>query len=217
MSEATFRTVVASVLVAALALAVIAAVVVFVQRPSEPLPSASMTSSAAPSPLHSPAPTQIPQRSLAPTRIPDPVFVAPGVVSVGQISRGAGSGTTLVLEFIESSVDAIPNAAGSFRVTLSDHAGDGSTVGFIGTPSVAAPGSLGATAILVAPNALMVSIVASDIYNVESITISGLGLGASATAAIGSVNAELKGFTGSLASGAASNILASPGSVIASP
>lgn len=172
-----------------------------------------MTSSAAPSP----APTQIPQRSLAPTRIPDPVFVAPGVVSVGQISRGAGSGTTLVLEFIESSADAIPNAAGSFRVTLSDHAGDGSTVGFIGTPSVAAPGSLGATAILVAPNALMVSIVASDIYNVESITISGLGLGASATAAIGSVNAELKGFTGSLATGAASNILASPGSVIASP
>lgn len=207
MSEATFRAVVASVLVAALALAVIAAIVVFVPRPPEPVPSGSMTISATPSPVH----------SLAPTRIPGPVFEAPGVVSVGQISRGASSGLRLVLEFVESSVDAIPDAPGSLLVTLTDHAGDGSTVTFIGTPAVAAPGSLGATATLVAPNTLMVSIVASDIYNVEPITISGLGVGASSTAGIGSVNAELSGFTGSMATGAASNTLASPGSVIASP
>ena len=102
-------------------------------------------------------------------------------------------------------------------MTLADHAGDGSTVAFVGTPSVDAPGSLGATATLVAPNVLMVSIVASDTLNIEPITISGLGIRASSTAAIGSVTAELNGFTGSMATGAASNVLASPGSVIASP
>jgi hypothetical protein len=63
----------------------------------------------------------------------------------------------------------------------------------------------------------MVSIVASDTVNVEPITISGLGIKVSPTAAIGPLKAELNAFTGSLASGAASNVLASPGSVAASP
>lgn len=207
MSERTFRAVVASVLVGALALAVIVATVVFLPRSPEPSPRASVVTSAAPGPT----------RTLAPTRIPGPVFVAPDVVSVGLISRGASSDKTLVLQFVESSVDAIPDAAGSFQVTLADHAGDGSTVAFVGTPSVGAPGSLGATATLIAPNVLVVSIVASDIFNVEPITISGLGISASSTAGIGSVNAELDDFTGSLATGAARNVLASPGSVIASP
>jgi hypothetical protein len=207
MSERTFRAVVASVLVGALALAVIVATVAFLPRSPEPSPSASVVTSAAPGPT----------RTLAPTRIPGPVFMAPDVVSVGLTARGASSGKTLVLQFVESSVDAIPDAAGSFQVTLADHAGDGSTVAFVGTPSVVAPGSLGATATLVAPNVLMVSIVASDTLNVELITISGLGISASSTAAIGSLNAELDDFTGSLATGAARNVLASPGSVIASP
>ena len=63
----------------------------------------------------------------------------------------------------------------------------------------------------------MVSIVASDTLNVEPITISGLGISASSTAAIGSMKAELDGFSGSLASGVAGDVLASPGSVVASP
>jgi hypothetical protein len=207
MSERTFRAVVASVLVGTLVLAVIVATAVFLPRSPEPSPSASVVTSAAPSPL----------RTLAPTPIAGPVFAAPDVVSVGQISRGASSSKTLVLQFLEPSIDAIPDAPGSFRVTLADHAGDGSTVAFVGTPSVDAPGSLGATATLVAPNVLMVTIVASDTFNVEPITISGLGIRASSTAAIGSLNAELDGFTGSLATGAARNLLASPGSVIAGP
>jgi len=207
MSERTFRAVVASVLVGALALAVVVAAAVFLPRSPEPSPSASIVTSPAPSPL----------RTLAPTPIPGPAFAAPDVVSVGLISRGASSGKTLVLQFLESSADAMPAAPGSFRVTLADHAGDGSTVAFVGTPSVVAPGSLGVTATLVASNVLMVSIVASDTLNVELITIIGLGIGASSTAAIGPVNAELDGFAGSLATGAARNVLASPGSVIASP
>lgn len=206
MSERTFRGVVASVLVGAFALVVVVAAVVFLPPSPGPSPSASAT-------IAAPGPTPI----VAPTRIPGPVFATPDVVRVGQISRGASSGMTLTLHFVESSVDAIPDAPGSFRVTLADHAGDGSTVAFVGTPSVDAPGSLGATATLLTPNVLMVSIVASDTLNIEPITISGLGISASSTAAIGSVTAELNGFTGSMATGAASNVLASPGSVIASP
>lgn len=207
MSERTFRAVVASVLVGALVLAFIVATIVFLPRSPAPSPSPSIAASAAPGPTPAPAPTPA----------AGPVFVAPDVVSVGLISRGASSGKTLVLQFLESSVDAIPDAPGSFTVTLADHAGDGSTVEFVGTPSLVAPDSLGSTAGLVAPNVLLVSIVASDTRNVELMTISGLGISASSTAAIGSVNAELDDFTGSLATGAARNVLASPGSVIASP
>jgi len=210
MTDRTFRAVVAAVLVGALALAVVV-VFVLLPRSTEPAPSASPTTS--PVPTASPVPTPVP--TIAPTASAGPAFVAPEVVSVGLVPRGASSSQTLVLKFVESSVDAIPNAPGSFRLTLTDQAGDGSTVAFVGTASVDAPGSLGATARLVAPNVLMVSIEGADIYNLEPITINGLGISASSTAAIGALNAELGGFTGSLVTGAAGNVLASPGSVIA--
>ena len=207
MSERAFRAVVASVLVGALALAVIVASTIFLLRSPGPSPSASVANSTALGPTGTPAPTPIPV----------PVFAATDVIGVGQIPRGGASSKTLVLHFLESSLDAIPNAAGSFQVTLTDHAGDGTTVAFVGTPSVAAPGSLGATARLVAANVLLVSIAGSDTRNVEPISISGLGVSASATAAIGSVNAAVADFTGSLASGIASTVVASPGTVTASP
>ena len=207
MSERTFRAVVAAVLVGALALAVVVAAAVLGPRSAEPSPSVSVTSS----PLTTPLP------SVPPTPVAGPVFAAPGVVSVGLVPRGASSGTTLVLQFREPSDAAIPNAPGSFLVTLTDQAGDGSTVAFVGTPVVDAPGSLGATAALTAPNILMVRIVASDPLNVEPITISGLGIKASSTAAIGPVKGVLGSFTGSLARGPTNDVLASPGSVVASP
>lgn len=206
MSERTFRAVVASVLLGALALAVVVSVALL-PRSTEPLPSPSTTTR--------PFTTPIP--SSAPTPTAGPVFTAPGVVSVGLISRGTSSGRTLVLQFLEPSIDAIPNAPGSFRVTLTDQAGNGSTVSFVGEPLVSAPGSLGATAILEAPNVLMISIEASDTINVEPITISGLGIQAASAAAVGPVHAGLDSFTGSLASGATSNVVASPGTVIAGP
>jgi hypothetical protein len=210
MSERTFRAVVAAVLVGAIALAFVVVAAVLLQQ--GPRPSPGPSASASPT-----APTPGPTAIEPPTPVPGPVFVAADVVSVGQISRGASSGRTLKLQFLEASADAIPNAAGSFQVTLTDHAGDGSTVAFAGTPSVIAPDSLGATVSLVAPNVLLVSIAASDPFNVELMTISGLGISASSTAAIGSMNAKLDGFTGALATGAASDVLASPGSVTASP
>lgn len=206
MSERTFRAIVAAVLVGALALAV-AVVAVLLPRPTQPSPGPSITES----------PTSSPTSSPTPTAFVGPALVAPGVVSVGLIPRGANSGQTLVLQFIEPSVDAIPNAPGSFRLTVADAAGDGSTVAFVGTPSVGAPGSLGTTVTVVAPNVLMISIQASDTLNVEPITIRGLGIDATSTAALGSLRLRLSDFTGSLAGGIANDTVPSPGTVVPGP
>ncbi len=206
MSEGTFRAVVASVLIGALALAVVVAGSLLLPRSPTPAPSASVATS---SPLR-PTPTP------APTPSPGPAF-GTDIISVGQIPRGGESGKTLVLQFLESGVDAIPDAAGSFRVTLIDHAGDGTTVRFVGTPAVEAPGSVGATVTLAAANVLQVSIVASDRFNVESISIRGLGIGVSTSAALGALEARIDDRSGSLATGVPGNLTGSPGIVVASP
>ena len=143
------------------------------------------------------------------------MFEEVGVTAVGSVPRGGASGTTLVLRFVESSVDAIPDAAGSFTVTLTDHAGGGAALAFTGVPSLDAPGSLGVSAELTAGNVLKVSIVAADRFNIEPITVTGLGISASVDAALGSINATLGAFTGSLAGGVANDIVPSPGSVVA--
>jgi len=143
------------------------------------------------------------------------VFEEVGVTAVGSVPRGGASGTTLVLRFMEPSADAIPDAAGSFTVTLSDEAGAGTTLAFMGTPSIDAPGSLGASAELVAGNVLRISIVASDRVNVEPITVTGLGISASADAALGPISATLGGFSGSLAGGVANVVVPSLGTVVA--
>jgi hypothetical protein len=108
VSERTFRAVVAGVLVGALALA---AVVVFVglSSPSaSPAPTAARTATARP-PLIATA---------TPTPTPRLVFGDVGVTPVGSVPRGGASGATLVLRFVETSIDAIPDAAGSLTVTL---------------------------------------------------------------------------------------------------
>ena len=206
MSERTFRTVVAAVLVGALALAVIVAIVTLLPAPA-PTPSPSVPPGSTPTLRATPAPTPV----------PGPVFETPGVVGVWRVARGSASAPTLVLEFVEPRIDAIPNAPGTFLVAITDSDGDGSTVAFTGTPVVAAPGSLGATARLVAPNALIVEIVASDPANIEPITITGLGITAGASAAVGPMRLDVTGFTGSLAAGTAPGGPGSPGSVAAGP
>ena len=188
-------------------MAFVIAAATLLPRPSEPLPSPIVAISLMPTP----GPT------FTATPIAGPVFDSPGVVSVGLISRGTASGQTLRLELVEPSVGAIPDAPGALRVTLKDHGGNGSTVAFVGTPSVAAPGSLGATATLVMPNVLMVTIVASDGLNIESITITGLGIEAREEAAIGPLVAEVGDFDGSLSGGLTRDVLPSPGSVINLP
>ena len=204
MSERTFRGVVAAVLVGFLALAIIA-VVGLVPRSAQPVPSGPPSITVAPS--RSP--------STAPTRIPVPAFASPEVVDVGVVPRGTTSTRTLELRFVESSVDAIPGAAGSFRVTLTDDTGDESTLAFVGTPSIDAPGSLGATASLLSPNVLVVSIENSDPLNVEPITISALAIQAYSTAPAGSIDVVLDQFSGSLALGVTGNTGISVGMITA--
>jgi hypothetical protein len=207
VSESTFRTIVAGVLVGALALAAVVAFAML--QPPSPSPAPGATPTARPTLTATPTPAP------TPTPTPQLVFGEVGVTAVGSVPRGGASGTTLVLRFMEPSVDAIPNAAGSFTVTLTDQAGAGATLAFTGTPSIVAPGSLGASAELVAANVLRISIVASDQFNVELITVAGLGIGASSVAALGSINATLGAFSGSLAAGVANVVLPSPGTVVA--
>jgi hypothetical protein len=207
MSEGTFRAVVAAVLVGALALA--AAVAFAVLQPPSPSPAPGATPTARPTATAPPTPAP------TPTPTPQLVFGEVDVTGVGSVPRAGASATTLVLRFTESSVDAIPDAAGSFTVTLADSAGVGTTLVFTGSPTIDAPGSLGATAELVAANVLRISIVASDTFNVEPITIAGLGIGASSDAAVGPIGARLGDFTGALAAGVANVVLPSPGTVVA--
>lgn len=204
MSEGTFRAVVASVLVGALVLAILA-VAVLLPRPAQPSPAPS-----GPVKPASPSPSAA---SAASTASSGPAFAALGVVGIGTIAPGSSSGPTLVVTLNEPGVDAIPDAPGSLRLTLTDSAGDGSTVTFTGTPAVGAPGSLGATATLVAPNVLLVSVVAADLYNIEPITISGLGIRATATAAPGPLVLVAGEFSGSLGGGLASATVPSPGTI----
>ena len=203
MSERTFRAVVAAVLIGALVLATVVAVATL-YRPTLPVPS--------PSPL--PTRTASPVPSPTPTPFSGPAFRTPDVVSVGLVARGASSAETLVLEFVETRPDAIPNAPGSFVVRLADRAGDPSGVAFTGTPQVVGPGSLGVTVTLAEPNVLRVDIVAADTFNVEALTITGLGISAGEGAAIGPLSAEAGDFAGSLKGGLVSTMLPSPGSVV---
>jgi hypothetical protein len=208
VSERTFRAVVAAVLVGALALAAVVAFAVLLPPPG-PVPTTAPTVRPTPTPVETAAPT--------PTPTPKLVFEEVGVTAVGSVPRGGASGTTLQLRFTESSVDAILDAAGSFTVTLADGAGVGTTLQFAGAPSIDAPGSLGVSAELVAGNVLRISIVASDIFNIEPITVTGLGIGASPDAALGPITAVVGSFTGAFAAGVANETLPSPGTVVAAP
>lgn len=209
MSERTFRAVVAAVLVGALALAAVVALVVLQPPASSPGPS--------PTPTALPTPTVPPTAAPTPTPMPPLVFGDGEVTGVGNVPRGGSSGPSLVLRFVEPAVDAIPDAAGSFTVTLADGAGSGATLAFTGAPALDAPGSLGATVELVAGNVLQISIIGADRLNVEPITITGLGIGASGDAALGPIRATLGEFIGSLAGGVATDVLSSPGRAVAGP
>jgi hypothetical protein len=165
-------------------------------------------------------PTPQPTALATPTSQPTaahPAFDDVTVVGVGTIQRGGASAATLSLSFNEASVAAIARGAGSFEVTLTDSAGSGTAVSFLGSPSTAkSPGSLGASA-SVSGNVLTIQIRDSDTLNIEPIIVTGLGIAASSTAAPGPLVATMGAFTGSLAGGAATNVLVSPGSVVSNP
>ena len=151
-----------------------------------------------------------------PTR--PPIALGPvELTGVGAVPRAGVSPNTLVLRFIEIAPATIMRGPGSLHVTLTDLAGVPGTVSFTGNPSIVAPGSLGATAVLTAPNVLTVNIVDSDPLNIEQIDIEDLTISVSSEAALGAINAIVSGCTGSLDGCTASNVLPSPGEVVAGP
>ncbi|MHB8460626.1 MAG: hypothetical protein ACYDAK_07930 [Candidatus Limnocylindrales bacterium] len=161
------------------------------------------------------SPTSSPSPIATPSAAP-PAFSTVTVTAVGSVPRGGSSGATLVLSFGEAAPAAFARGPGSFEVTISDHAGSGATVTFTGSPSTAkSPGSLGATA-TIAANVLTIHILDSDTVNIEPIIVTGIGIAASSSAAPGPIDAVMGGFSGSLAGGAASDVLAAPG-VVAGP
>jgi hypothetical protein len=167
-----------------------------------------------PTPTATPQPT--PQPTAQPTAAP-PAFASVTVGGVGTIHRGGSSAATLSLSFNEASIASIGTGPGSFEVALMDSAGSGREVSFVGTPStVKSPGSLGASA-TASGNVLTVSIVDSDTHNIEPIIVSGLGIAASSSAALGPIQGTMSAFTGSLAGGATSDVLVSFGTVVSNP
>lgn len=159
--------------------------------------------------------------SPAPTPPPaTPLRVSLGpieVIGVGELGRGATSSDDLVIRLTELANDSIRPGAGSLDLVMTDSAGTGDAVSFTGTPSIFAPGSLGVTAHLTRGNMLTIEIVDSDPLNIEPMTIEGLRLVASTSAALGKVNLSVSGCSGSLAGCTADSGLASPGTVIEAP
>jgi hypothetical protein len=137
--------------------------------------------------------TAIVLASLGAVAVAVPAIASTSVISAGNVLPGGTSAGTASFTLTENAVAAFPNATGSLVVTITDNLG-GSTVHFIGTPVVSAPGSLGATAALGAGgSSFIVTTLASDTINVEPITVSGLHISADAGAAAGPVRAAMSG------------------------
>jgi len=120
------------------------------------------------------------------------------VTSAGTVPRGSTSAGTATFVFTENSAGtagtSFPTTGGTLTVTINDNgvAAPEPGVAFVGTPVVAAPGSLGATA-SVAGNVLTITTTGSDTSNVEQITVSGLKISADLLAGTGAISATLGG------------------------
>jgi hypothetical protein len=112
------------------------------------------------------------------------------VGSAGTVPRGGTSTGTVTFTFTESAAACLVNplpASPDLTVTLTT-----AGVTFSGTPVVAAPGSLGATA-SASGTLLTINLTGSDTLNVETLTITGLSLAATTTATLGDVTATVAG------------------------
>ncbi len=134
--------------------------------------------------------------SLAATVVAPAAFASTAVTSAGTIPLGGTSTTAATFTFTENAASSFPSGGGTLIVTLTDSAG-GSTVHFTGTPTLTAPGSLGASITVDSSgNFFTINASASDTSNIEQITVGGLKISADTGAALGAINANL---TGSLA------------------
>jgi hypothetical protein len=130
------------------------------------------------------------------------VLAAASVTSGGSVARGStttGGVTITLTENTAACLTAVmvgqsPNPAvpNDLVITLTDSTPDATTVDFVGTPTITAPGSLGASAALSGGD-LVIQLTGTDTINVEAITVSGLNVSTTAAAALGSVSATLTG------------------------
>lgn len=108
--------------------------------------------------------------------------------SAGNVAQGTTSAGTATFLFTENGPAAL-TTTGTMTVTILDSASN-PTVTWAGTPVVSAPGSLGASASLLG-NQLNIAINGYDNANVETISITGLKVKASGSAAAGAVRATI--------------------------
>lgn len=117
------------------------------------------------------------------------VFASTSVTSAGAIAAGSTSTGTASFTFTENSAIAF-NTTGTLTVTILD-ANSANTLTFSGG-TLTAPGSLGAS-LSVSGNTFTVTTTGFDNNNVEQITVSGLKIAASTSAAAGAIGATLGG------------------------
>ena len=122
-----------------------------------------------------------------------PALASTSVTSAGSVLPGGASAGTASFTLTETTASGFPNASGTLTVTIADSA-SAPTVHFSGTAVLSAPGSLGATLLLV-PGATSFTVTTSgaDNSNVEPITVSGLRISADSGAAAGAIKAAMSG------------------------
>lgn len=130
------------------------------------------------------------------------VFASASVTSGGSVARGSTTTGGVTIQLNENTAACLtavgvgqspnPAVADDLVITLTDSAASAATVDFTGTPTITAPGSLGASAALSGGN-LVIQLTGTDTINIEAITVSGLNVSTTAAAALGSVSATLTG------------------------
>ncbi len=141
---------------------------------------------------------------------PAAAFADTSVTSAGSVPAGGTSAGTATFVFNDDSTFVTGGSggfchvlgsatSGTLTVTLTDSAAQ-STISFVGTPVVTAPSSLGASAAIstsgvsgASNDVLTVTITGCDPNNPEQVTVSGLKLAASTSAATGAITATLGG------------------------
>ena len=131
------------------------------------------------------------------------------VISAGSIPVGRTSTGTATFVFIENSSAAF-TGPGTLTVTVLDYAG-GNTL-TLGGGTVSGPGSL-SPGLLVSGNTFTVTTLGADDVQIEVITISGIVISASSTAALGAIQATLSGSLADAVTVGGQYALASPGMV----
>ncbi len=118
--------------------------------------------------------------------------MARGSTTTGTVTIVLTENTAACLTALMVGQSPNPAVSPDLTITLTDDAASAATVDFTGTPTVTAPGSLGASA-SVSGGDLLINFTGTDTINVEQVTIGGLMVATTAAADLGAVDATLTG------------------------